>query len=219
MQLQCTTIQTAAAAMFPGFYTIKLYHGAPAPAQPPKRESSPVDGGMDPLIERIASLTRTQRKVLRLLAEGLSNREVGRRLGTSEGTVKIHVTAVLQRLGVRSRTHAAVVVAGVDFDAIPDQTPAKRRVVRARSMVKYSDGCARHDTTVEVAGCWLTRRQIDVLHQLAEGKANKVIAQDLGVSEGTIKVHMTALFKAIGVTNRVQAVNWWHRNAASLAGA
>lgn len=218
MQLQCTTSPTAAAAMFPGCYTVNVYHSPCAAAQPPKGKSPQGDGGMDPLIERIASLTRAQRKVLRLIAqEGLSNREAGRRLGITEATVKIHLTVALRRLDVRSRTQAAALVVGVDWDAIPDLHPAKRRIIRSSGVVKIEDGTLRHDTTLEIAGCWLTRRQIDVLRQLVQGKANKVIAQDLGISEGTVKVHMTALFKGIGATNRVQAVNWWHRNAAALA--
>ncbi len=50
-----------------------------------------------------ASLTPRQRAVLALIADGLSNKEIGYRLGTSEGTVKAHVTAIMRSLGVRNR--------------------------------------------------------------------------------------------------------------------
>jgi DNA-binding NarL/FixJ family response regulator len=51
----------------------------------------------------------------------------------------------------------------------------------------------------------LTPRQIDVLARVVEGKRNKVIGNELGLSEATVKAHVTAVFKALGVTNRIQA--------------
>jgi PAS domain S-box-containing protein len=53
-------------------------------------------------------LTQRQAEILRLLREGLSNRDIANRLGIGEGTVKLHVSAVLQRLGARNRTEAAL---------------------------------------------------------------------------------------------------------------
>jgi DNA-binding NarL/FixJ family response regulator len=53
---------------------------------------------------------------------------------------------------------------------------------------------------------FLTQRQWDVLNCLRDGKSNKQIAKDLGLSEGTVKIHVTAIFKALGVRNRTQAV-------------
>jgi DNA-binding NarL/FixJ family response regulator len=52
----------------------------------------------------------------------------------------------------------------------------------------------------------LTERQIDVLRLLSQGKPNKVIARDLGISEGTVKIHLAAIFRALSVRNRVEAV-------------
>jgi DNA-binding NarL/FixJ family response regulator len=53
-------------------------------------------------------LTERELDVLRLLAEGLSNREIGNKLSLTEGTVKNYVTNVLQKIGVRDRTQAAL---------------------------------------------------------------------------------------------------------------
>lgn len=52
----------------------------------------------------------------------------------------------------------------------------------------------------------LTGRQAEVLALIARGKSNRDIAQQLQLSEGTVKVHVTAIFKALGVTSRTQAL-------------
>ena len=51
----------------------------------------------------------------------------------------------------------------------------------------------------------LTERQIDVLDLLSRGESNKAIARELGLSEHTIKIHISAIFKALGVNNRTEA--------------
>jgi two-component system, NarL family, response regulator DevR len=57
----------------------------------------------------VESLNPRQREVLRLVAEGLSNREIGARTHLSEHTVKGYVEEILERLGARNRVHAAIV--------------------------------------------------------------------------------------------------------------
>ena len=52
----------------------------------------------------------------------------------------------------------------------------------------------------------LTTAQARVLELLANGSTNREIADSLGLSEGTVKVHMTAIFRALGVVNRAQAL-------------
>ncbi len=54
-------------------------------------------------------------------------------------------------------------------------------------------------------GALLTVRQIDVLKLVARGLPNRTIAAELGLSEKTVKVHVTAIFKALDVVNRTQA--------------
>ncbi len=54
-------------------------------------------------------------------------------------------------------------------------------------------------------GVALTERQIEVLDQVAAGRSNKEIARSLEIAEGTVKVHITAAFRALGVHNRVSA--------------
>ena len=52
----------------------------------------------------------------------------------------------------------------------------------------------------------ITPRQLDVLRCLADGLSNKQIAYQLGLSEGTVKIHITLLMRALEVSNRVMAV-------------
>jgi DNA-binding NarL/FixJ family response regulator len=54
------------------------------------------------------SMTDRERQVLLLVSDGLANKQVARRLGISERTVKAHLTNIFQRLGVRDRTQAAL---------------------------------------------------------------------------------------------------------------
>lgn len=56
----------------------------------------------------LSSLTRQEEKILRLMAIGLSNREIGVKLGIVEQTVKYHVTSILEKLKVRNRVEASV---------------------------------------------------------------------------------------------------------------
>nr|WP_153341050.1 response regulator transcription factor [Roseospira navarrensis] len=62
-----------------------------------------------------ASLTPRQREVLGLLGQGKSNKEIARALDLSEGTVKLHVTAILKALKVHNRTGAVVAAARLGF--------------------------------------------------------------------------------------------------------
>ena len=52
----------------------------------------------------------------------------------------------------------------------------------------------------------LTARQAEVLALMVQGKPNKLICRDLGLVEGTVKIHVTAILKTLNVTNRTQAV-------------
>jgi DNA-binding NarL/FixJ family response regulator len=64
--------------------------------------------GREPDAADVAELTAREREVLQLVSLGLANKEVARRLGVSDSTVKFHVNAILEKLGARSRTDAVV---------------------------------------------------------------------------------------------------------------
>jgi len=60
------------------------------------------------LMARLATLTPQQVRVLMMLSEGLLNKQIAYELSVSEATVKAHVSAILQKLGVESRTQAVI---------------------------------------------------------------------------------------------------------------
>jgi DNA-binding NarL/FixJ family response regulator len=62
----------------------------------------------------------------------------------------------------------------------------------------------------------LTTRQQEVAKYLLQGSPNKVIARELGLSEGTVKAHVSAIFQIIGAKNRVEAVMLAARNKVQL---
>ncbi|MFQ5556949.1 MAG: response regulator [Acidimicrobiales bacterium] len=64
------------------------------------------------------------------------------------------------------------------------------------------------DTRDAGKGPDLTERENEVLALVAEGLANKVIARRLGISERTVKAHLTRVFSELGVTDRTQAALW-----------
>lgn len=66
------------------------------------------------LMARMATLTPQQVRVLMMLSEGLLNKQIAYQLSVSEATVKAHVSAILQKLGVESRTQAVIAAAKME---------------------------------------------------------------------------------------------------------
>lgn len=60
----------------------------------------------------------------------------------------------------------------------------------------------------------LTRREAEVLTKLCQGKANKIIAYELGMAENTVKVHAYRIMKKLGAANRTEVVSMVHRMAS-----
>ena len=69
--------------------------------------------------------------------------------------------------------------------------------------------CGGADDAAPGAGCGtlaLSPRQREVFQRALRGKPNKVIARELGIAEGTVKVHLAMVFRALGVRNRTEAM-------------
>ncbi|MQA67390.1 MAG: response regulator [Alphaproteobacteria bacterium] len=76
---------------------------------------------------RVELLTHRQRDVLALVGEGRSNKDIAEALGISEGTVKVHVGAILKALGTANRTQAALIAIDCGIAAFPHDTSRARR--------------------------------------------------------------------------------------------
>lgn len=72
--------------------------------------SAPSDNSDRELAARLSTLTPQQIKVLGMLGEGLLNKQIAYKLNVSEATIKAHVSAILQKLGVDSRTQAVIAI-------------------------------------------------------------------------------------------------------------
>ncbi len=76
------------------------------------------------MIARLSSLTPQQVRVLMMLSGGLLNKQIAYQLGVSEATVKAHVSAILQKLGVDSRTQAVIAAGRIEAGQWP-QAPSR----------------------------------------------------------------------------------------------
>ncbi len=83
------------------------------------------DGEAAELMGRMATLTPQQVRVLMMLSEGLLNKQIAFQLSVSEATVKAHVSAILQKLGVESRTQAVIAAAKIEAGQWPQSVPAE----------------------------------------------------------------------------------------------
>ena len=69
-----------------------------------------------------------------------------------------------------------------------------------------SDTCLPHDDIADFLRVEFSPRQREVFARALRGKPNKVIARELGIAEGTVKVHLAMAFRALGVRNRTEAM-------------
>jgi len=83
--------------------------------------AAPEGGEQSALMHRLSSLTPQQVRVLMMLSDGLMNKQIAYELSISEATVKAHVSAILQKLDVDSRTQAVIAASKIEqghFDAL-----------------------------------------------------------------------------------------------------
>ncbi|KUO53895.1 MAG: LuxR family transcriptional regulator [Alphaproteobacteria bacterium BRH_c36] len=76
--------------------------------------SGELDEETSDMLGRLSSLTPQQVRVLMMLGEGLLNKQIAYKLSVSEATIKAHVSAILQKLGVDSRTQAVIAISRID---------------------------------------------------------------------------------------------------------
>jgi DNA-binding NarL/FixJ family response regulator len=76
--------------------------------------AKPIDDETGQVIRKLSSLTPQQVRVLMMLSEGLLNKQIAYELDVSEATVKAHVSAILTKLGVESRTQAVILASKIE---------------------------------------------------------------------------------------------------------
>jgi DNA-binding CsgD family transcriptional regulator len=72
-------------------------------------------------------LSARERKVAQLVSVGLSNKQIAQRLNLSEGTVKVHLHQILQKMGIKNRTALAVIILGYERYRAQDRIDGEAR--------------------------------------------------------------------------------------------
>jgi two-component system nitrate/nitrite response regulator NarL len=73
----------------------------------------------------LTTLTDREHQIMRLVSEGLSNKEIGRRLNITDGTIKVHLHNIFQKLEINNRTVlATLAISNDDRASDPEQGPA-----------------------------------------------------------------------------------------------
>ena len=123
---------------------------------------------------------------------------------------------VLTSLADRDRILAALDAGAIGYllkDSEPEDLIAGVRAA-ARGESPLDPKAARTVLSARAVGerAALTEREREVLRCVADGMPNKLIARELGISEKTVKTHLTRVFQQIGVTDRTQAALWARDN-------
>ena len=158
-----------------------------------------LDGGADAetaaLMARLATLTPQQVRVLMMLSEGLLNKQIAYELTVSEATVKAHVSAILQKLGVESRTQAVIAAAKIELGQWPQAAAIERTKLLSGRMCTHpplSGRCSRPCP----AKLRLLRRgdplHAPLRHQRAQRRRLERLVQHLDVLRARLVAHHAA---------------------------
>jgi DNA-binding NarL/FixJ family response regulator len=144
---------------------------------------------------------------------GVDGVEATRAIVTDSPGIRV---VVLTTFADRTHVTGAIDAGAVGFllkDADPETLSAAiRSAHRGEAPLDPRAALALIDRRKEPAsasGVALTPREREVLELVGAGLSNRMIARRLGISEKTVKTHLTSVFTTIGVTDRVQAALWW----------
>lgn len=113
----------------------------------------------------------------------------------ADGMIVVHAAAKLDSFTMDAAATLCAIANGGEIPA-PVEQPEP---------VTVGDTTVHRTAHVYVGSVRLTGRQKDILLMIARGVQTKQIARNLQISDGTVKVHLKAIFKALGVKNRTQA--------------
>jgi DNA-binding NarL/FixJ family response regulator len=162
-------------------------------------------------------LTPREREVLALLAGGLSTADVAEKLGITAATVKVHLTHVFRKTGTANRVQACRYY----LDQLRHD-PVLQDEARPGSAIDRDDQQATsgpQSRDVPRRGARLTDRELQVLELVGAGDTTEAITRELGVSEATVKTHLTSIYKKTGSQNRIQAARYYLRHYGTAAAA
>jgi DNA-binding NarL/FixJ family response regulator len=176
------------------------------------------DGGEQAVAVCVAA--RPDVLLLDLSMPDLDGVEVSRRLATAVPEARV---VVFTSFSDRERIVQALDAGAVGYllkDAEPEEIHSAI-LAAARGEAPLAPKAAAAllaDRAARPATIELTAREREVLALVVQGMANKQIARRLGISEKTVKGHLTNLFQRIGVTDRTQAALWAERTGALREG-
>jgi DNA-binding NarL/FixJ family response regulator len=157
----------------------------------------------------LAAETKPDVVLMDLSMPNVDGIEATRQILAADGAAQV---VVLTSVSDRERILAALDAGAIGYllkDAEPGELIGGIRSA-ARGESPLSPKAARALLTARAEGerAELSPREREVLRCLADGKPNKLIARELGISEKTVKTHLTRVFQQIGVTDRTQAALW-----------
>lgn len=116
-------------------------------------------------------------------------------------SAEVMISAI--RLVLAGGVYVPPMMLGVLPTWLPTSVPEKE-TVQTRTVSPAAAASNTHE--LEQLRNMFTARQIEVLRLLSQGKPNKLIGRSLNISEGTVKIHLAAIFRALNVRNRTEAV-------------
>lgn len=136
------------------------------------------------------ALTRTESSVVKVLALGASNKEIGYTLGLPAGTVATSVTQILRKLQLANRVELAAL-----FNAVPVERFEIALGERALGVLAVEPG-------TRTAAVQLTPAEREVANGIALGRSNQEIAETRRVSSHTVAKQLRSIYEKLGVGNR-----------------
>ena len=158
---------------------------------------------------RLAQEHRPDVILMDLRMPGMDGSEATRRLLEEDPATQV---VILTSFSERDEIQSALDAGAIGYllkDAEPDE------VIRGVRAAAHGESPLAPKAARELLGSrssapasQLTDREREVLRLVTRGLPNKLIARELGISEKTVKAHLTAIFQRIGVADRVQAAMW-----------